>query len=201
MEHLAEILTGVNSMHMLIEALLRCARLNGAGVKPSKALIKSQIETVVRSLGADLSDADITLTINVADGLTWRVDIAMVSNALQNVISNAVKYRRDGVRPTIHVSARTAPSRNIEVAIRDNGQGINPAHIARDPNVLRLTTNGDGRGIGLASPLRVVELHNGILNINSDGSSFTEGTIIVRSESVTDSLPRGRMPPVGRRPA
>ncbi|MFP5326012.1 MAG: sensor histidine kinase, partial [Acidimicrobiia bacterium] len=57
-------------------------------------------------------------------------DRALLSTLLQNLISNAVKFRREGVAPRVHIAAERAP-RAWRFTVSDNGIGIDPSERQR----------------------------------------------------------------------
>ena len=101
---------------------------------------------------------------------------ARLRQLFQNVISNAVKYRRaDGATLSIGC-ARVDGS--WEFSFEDNGIGINPTHFSRIFQLFqRLHTREEfpGTGIGLASAKRIVEANGGKIWVESQlgsGSTF-----------------------------
>lgn len=96
---------------------------------------------------------------------------------LQNLLSNALKFRRPGVPPVIEIGAEPFNG-NWKFAVKDNGIGIEPKY--RDRIFLifqRLHTREqvEGSGIGLAHCKRIVDLHHGDIWVNSEpgeGSTF-----------------------------
>jgi signal transduction histidine kinase len=108
-------------------------------------------------------------------------DAGAIRSAIQNLISNAIKYSPAGT--TVEIEAREARSRagqEIQVAIRDEGHGIPAAdlrHIfdpfyrgrgVRDAQV-------EGSGLGLSLVRQVIEAHGGRVSVDSSpgkGSSF-----------------------------
>ena len=98
-------------------------------------------------------------------------DLTRLTQIVGNILSNAIKYTDAGGR--IELTAGAIGER-IELRIRDNGIGIDPAVL---PDVFDLFTqssqlNGRGQtglGIGLALAKRLVEMHGGEVQAHSDG--------------------------------
>jgi signal transduction histidine kinase len=103
-------------------------------------------------------------------------DERQLVQVLQNLISNAIKFRADAP-PRIHVSAEERED-EWEFAVRDNGIGIDPSHADRIFEIFkRLHTRAEypGTGIGLAICKKTVERHGGRIWVESQpgqGSTF-----------------------------
>ena len=103
-------------------------------------------------------------------------DRTLIIQLFQNLIGNAIKFRRDG-RPLIRVTA-TAEDRFWRFTVEDNGIGIEPAYIERVFLIFQRLHERDkypGTGIGLAVARKVVEYHGGRIWIEStpgSGSRF-----------------------------
>ena len=101
---------------------------------------------------------------------------AQLVQVLQNLISNAIKYRRSGTAPRIHVSAVETHQEWI-LSVKDNGIGIAPEYQAQIFSPLKRLHGREipGFGIGLATCQKVVEHHGGRMWIESAegvGSTF-----------------------------
>ena len=99
----------------------------------------------------------------------------------QNLVSNALKFRAEGVVPLIDVSAEhDAEAPEIRVSVADNGIGIPPDRQERIFGLFeRLQSSANspypGTGIGLTACRRIVENHGGRIEIESEvgeGSTF-----------------------------
>jgi signal transduction histidine kinase len=98
-----------------------------------------------------------------------------------NLISNAIKYSRDNVRPEINVTSHphSEASRDfLTISITDNGIGMDQKHLGKIFTIfqrLHLRDQYSGNGIGLAICKRIMENHNGRIEVFStkdQGSVF-----------------------------
>jgi PAS domain S-box-containing protein len=104
-------------------------------------------------------------------------DRALWEQLIQNLVSNAIKYRRDGVPPLVKVTGREVDDKTI-ITVQDNGIGINWNYRERifEPfKRLHTQSKYTGTGMGLALCKRIVEKHSGkiiLLESNNVGSAF-----------------------------
>jgi light-regulated signal transduction histidine kinase (bacteriophytochrome) len=95
-----------------------------------------------------------------------------------HLLDNGIKYRKDGVRPEIHISAEHTKSGVWEIRVHDNGIGIEPEFRERIFNVfqrLHPRSMYPGTGIGLAICKKIVEVNGGRIRAESEtgkGSTF-----------------------------
>jgi PAS domain S-box-containing protein len=100
---------------------------------------------------------------------TTRGETSQMAHVFQNVISNALKYRRDGVRPEIQIAADRKGG-EWTVSIRDNGIGFEPEYAERIFGLFKRLHKDEypGTGLGLAICKRIVERYGG--RMWADGS-------------------------------
>ena len=107
-----------------------------------------------------------------------KISIAKVKlvQLLQNLVSNAIKYRRPEVIPTIIISCRETKE-HWEFAIRDNGLGIAQENQQKVFDIfikLQSSSDENSSGIGLATCKKIVEQNNGRIWLESE---FGRGSV------------------------
>lgn len=106
-----------------------------------------------------------------------RVYDTEVRQLFQNLISNAIKFRKTNETPEILISAKPKDEK-WEFTVKDNGIGIEPKYFERIFQIfqrLHLSREYEGTGIGLANCKKIVQLHRGEIYVESEpgkGSTF-----------------------------
>ncbi|MCX7698594.1 MAG: HAMP domain-containing histidine kinase [Candidatus Goldbacteria bacterium] len=104
------------------------------------------------------------------------INITADEDKLKQVFFNVMKNSIDALElvkdPYIRIEMKKK-NNFIEVMIRDNGCGIESTILTKIKTPF-FTTKQRGSGLGLAISNKIIEAHNGVLLINSDGKSFTE---------------------------
>ena len=101
----------------------------------------------------------------------------LLVQVFQNLISNAVKFRRADVLPRVEIVGR-ALAGAVEITISDNGVGIDPEKLElvfKPLTRLHSTSDYAGSGIGLAIVRKIVGRHGGDVSVEStpgEGSTF-----------------------------
>jgi light-regulated signal transduction histidine kinase (bacteriophytochrome) len=104
-------------------------------------------------------------------------DPVQLSQVFQNLISNAIKFRREGVSPRIEINARQDDA-GLIFSVKDNGIGFDMAHRERVFTMfkrLHTRTRYAGTGIGLSVCKKFVERHGGKIWVESqpgEGTTF-----------------------------
>jgi len=158
---------GSSRMADLIDDVLDFARLGGT-LKSTEVDLDFVLGEVLDDLGPELED----VTMHISRLPTVLGDRAQLRAVLQNLLSNAAKYRCDQRPPEVHVSARHV-QRAWRVEVTDNGRGVPPAERYRvfEP-LARADDSVEGSGIGLATCRRIVGAHGGRIGIDP---TVTEG--------------------------
>jgi two-component system, OmpR family, sensor histidine kinase SenX3 len=165
----------------LVKEIVDLSRLQGEDVIRDPALID------VAACARDALDGsrimaeerDIDLAVACDEGCSVWGDAQLVTTAITNLIGNAIAYSDDGTR--VAVSVRHADDGLVEVAVTDQGLGIEPEEQERiferfyRVDTARSRSTG-GTGLGLAIVKHVVDNHGGTVSVWSQpgrGSTFT----------------------------
>jgi light-regulated signal transduction histidine kinase (bacteriophytochrome) len=105
-----------------------------------------------------------------------RGDTAQMEHVFQNVLSNALKYRKEGDSPEIQITA-VLDRDNWIVSVRDNGIGFEPQYSERIFGLFKRLHKAEypGTGLGLAICKRLVERYGGRMWAEGrpgDGATF-----------------------------
>lgn len=147
-------------------------RWNTMALLPTNITLQALVQGVADSMEAALRDRSVTLAVQVNDpDCVLSVDAVRMSQALSNVLANAVKYSRPGGR--IELRAWCEEGTGIFEVV-DWGCGIEPDRMsqifelfARAPGAI--ATAREGFGIGLAVTRHIALLHGGTIHAHSDG--------------------------------
>lgn len=166
---------GVERMQKLIEGLLAYSRVSRHGAKLGAVDANKVFSQAVSNLSASIRECSAAVTRDELP--TVLGDETQLIQLFQNLIGNAVKYRKPETLPQVHISAQREGNYHV-FSVSDNGIGIQPEYYDRIFQIFqRLHTQGEyaGAGIGLAVCKRIVERHQGRIWIKSDpgqGSTF-----------------------------
>jgi PAS domain S-box-containing protein len=173
---------GAMRMQGLINDLLAYSRVGTRGKPP----VPTDCEQVMKAVRQNLKIAVEESGAHVTHDPLPRVmaDPGQLAQLLQNLISNALKFRGREA-PVVHLSATLlrpgeegAVGPEWRFSVRDNGLGIEPQYFQRIFEIFqRLHTREEysGSGIGLAVCKRIVERHGGRIWVDSEsgkGSTF-----------------------------
>ena len=101
-------------------------------------------------------------------------DFVRISQVFQNLLSNAMQYRREE-SPKIHISARQNGCEWL-IGVKDNGLGMDPRYASRAFGVFRRLHGSQypGTGVGLAICKRIVERHGGRIWVETNAGQGSE---------------------------
>lgn len=173
-EYIEQALRGSRHMSTLIEDLLEYSR---AG-RSDRPLVPVDLDDIWDAAVANLKTAieESGARVEREDLPVVAADPRQMTQALTNLIGNAVKYRGDAP-PEVRATAR-AVNGGWEIAVEDNGIGIDPSDHERIFGMFRRLHTEDeyeGTGVGLAIVKRIIERAGGDIHVESErgrGSRF-----------------------------
>lgn len=175
-DYLGRMASAAARMQLLIDALLSLSRVSSRKMTsepidllPLVREVVGDLEVRIQSTGGRVELGDLPR----ASG-----DAVQLRQLFQNLIGNALKFRRDGELPVVRVSAVRGGDGMLEIRVQDNGIGFE----AKDAERIFLPfqrlhgrSQYEGTGIGLAICQKIVERHGGTIRAESVpgvGTSF-----------------------------
>jgi PAS domain S-box-containing protein len=163
-------------MRTLIDDLLMFSRVSTNG-RPFVAVDLGEIVAkVLLHLELSIKESGARVTVDVLP--TIEADPVQMRQLLQNLLGNALKFRREGVVPDVQVSVAVT-DHVAELAVKDNGIGFDEQYATRIFGAferLHGAREYAGTGIGLALCRKIVDRHHGTITAKSElgnGATFT----------------------------
>jgi len=173
-KHVDIISKEIRRLDEVLNGFLKFARPDELKLQPVR--LSSLISDIQTSVAPEASRRHIMVKIECPESLPEiNADPGMLSQALLNLALNACQAMPDG--GTLKLSCRTAPRRRVEIDIEDTGIGIPPEHLGRIFD-LYFTTKEKGSGIGLSMVYRIVQLHDGEVEVQSTPGRGTRFRLI-----------------------
>jgi signal transduction histidine kinase len=173
-KYMATIIGGSTRMISLIHDLLSYSRISQDELVLTTVDMNSVVQQVISDLEVPIQESGAAIS---SDPLpTVRANPGQMEELFQNLISNAIKFRRPDPAQ-IHISAQRR-SKVWKFSVKDNGIGIDPQHTKRLFLIFqRLHSRAEypGTGIGLAICRKIVERHGGRIWVESElgkGATF-----------------------------
>jgi light-regulated signal transduction histidine kinase (bacteriophytochrome) len=153
---------GAKRMQRLISDLLALSRVGRTTEEFAPVDLDAALDDALSTLADVIAAADARIE-RLTDLPVVPGDVSLLTSLFENLVGNAVKYRREDVAPVVRVAAEEDET-TWTITVRDNGIGIDPEYSERIFVVfqrLHLRDRYGGTGIGLALGRKIVEFHGG----------------------------------------
>ena len=145
--------------------------------------IKETIENILELYKGKIDAKNLSVECHIEDGLKKNVPLGMLSELYRNLISNAIKYNKDGGKLTISVEKR---GDNIISKISDTGIGLEKDEIPRIFERFYMVDKGRNRntnstGLGLSIVKHIVEDMGGSIDVMSEVGKGTTMKVIFKA--------------------
>jgi PAS domain S-box-containing protein len=163
-------------MSQLLDNLLQYSRLSSQTVPLGPVDLGPKLGTIVAELSREIQAANAQIQVHEPLPVVCG-NATLIEQVLSNLVSNALKFVRPGVKPAILLRAETRGSM-VRLWVEDNGIGIAPQYQHELFGVFQRLHSADefpGTGVGLAIVKRAVERMGGSVGVESElgkGSKF-----------------------------
>ena len=176
-EFIPEAINAGMDLQDMINNLLDISKMEAGELVPERGEVdlRALTQEVFERVGHLVREGGLTLSEEVAEGLTLRADRALLKRVLLNLLGNAIKFTPEGGSVTVEAAEA---DEGIRVCVTDTGPGIPPeqqARLFRKFAQLEGTKKKQGTGLGLAFVRMATEAHGGRAWVESEvgkGSSF-----------------------------
>jgi signal transduction histidine kinase len=157
----------LKKLHVMVEKLLETATLDSESLMLQKepTNIVDLIAKIAKKFEL-LTKKEIKFTTNI-DSKILKIDLFHFENAVSNLVDNAIKYGGDIIEINLNSVLNVT-----EISVADNGKGIDKSQQERIFDKFYRVPKGNthdvkGFGIGLYYAQKIIEKHNGSINISS----------------------------------
>ena len=167
-------------MQALIQNLLTYSRVTGSTEPFHRISLDSVVADVVTDLEIAIEKSRAVIQCGPLPDIDG--DATQMRELFQNLISNAIKFRKDPEPPSIRIESTHGPNGMISISASDAGIGFEMAHAERIFGMfqrLHGREQFEGTGIGLAVCRKIVERHGGSISATSSPEAGTRFTVLL----------------------
>jgi two-component system, chemotaxis family, sensor kinase Cph1 len=164
---------GVSLMQTLIDDVLAYSKVDWRGLEWQLTEVEAPLNQALSNLRGRIAETAAVITHDPMPMIV--TDSTQLMQLFQNLIGNAIKFRRPSVAPQIHLGV-TRQEEDWLFSVKDNGIGIDSKFADRVFIIFqRLHTREEypGSGMGLAICKKIVECHRGQIWVESEPGQGT----------------------------
>jgi signal transduction histidine kinase len=176
LDFMKRILSATARMQQLIDDLLKLSRVTTKGNPPEPVDINPVLQDVLDDIEIRLKTSEGSVYADVLPQVLG--DRNQLRQLFQNLIVNALKFRREDTPPVVHIRAQRLNEKFWEFCVEDNGIGFEEKYaerIFKPFERLQGRSTVEGTGIGLAICQKIITRHSGAIHVKSQpghGSRF-----------------------------
>ncbi len=182
-------------MQELINNLLEYSMVNTQKTVLGEIDFNLIVKQSLINLEARLSETQGTVHIENLPSI--EADPIHMRQLFQNLIANSLKYHKKGIAPEVRISSQPNGEGRVKILVSDNGIGFDEKYsqrIFRPFQRLHGRTEFKGTGMGLAICKKIVDRHQGAIEIKSvpdEGSTFVVNLPVKQKEKEVELVPSG----------
>lgn len=160
-DFLDRVVNGAQRLDRLLDDVLMLSRVQRTTQTENDVDSGEVVEDVLRQLEPRIRDTQAQVQVTGTLPIL-RADRRWATQAIQNLVSNALKYTREGIPPEVEISGYQGPE-GVGLVVADRGMGVPEAYAERIFGLFQraVSRNIEGTGAGLAIVRRVAERHGG----------------------------------------
>jgi signal transduction histidine kinase len=176
----------------LVDEMLAASRLEAGKVvlHRTKLALGDVVTEVITELGPLAQGKRQVVTVSQSGTRPVDADADKVHQIIVNLLSNAIRYTPEGGQISVQVDEvppEIYPGGWARVRVRDSGVGIPIDQRARifepfsdvSPAKHHTSSGPDSAGLGLYIARQLIDLHGGLITVDSEENVFTEFTVLL----------------------
>lgn len=181
LDYLQRIRSAGMRMSQLMQDLLRYSLVSGGHLNFARVDLNHVVAEALEDMRGVIEESGASLSVNVLPVVS--ADHSQMRQMFQNLVSNAIKYRKPGEHPNIRIYGIKTQGRNTgplwDVTVEDDGIGFKNEYAEKIFKVferLHGHSEYEGTGIGLATVSKIVQRHGWTIKAEGKpgaGSKFT----------------------------
>jgi signal transduction histidine kinase len=188
LRHLEIIESEIQRLDRVVQTLVDFSR--PVELRLQESDLRGVVSSVLMLASADLETRDVRVASLLPDRpVMVKVDSDLLRQALLNVVLNGAQSMSQGGKIEVRL---VEDGRTAMLSVRDQGEGI-PKELLEKIFDLYFTTKKDGSGIGLAMTYRIIQLHNGRVDVDSVPGEGTTFTLRIPLSNPPDARLRGQL--------
>ena len=185
-KYFLEIMTdSASRMRSLIDDLLLYSASAKQDLKKTDVALASLIEMSIKDIDASVKESDAKFVVSKLPIVSC--DGKVIKQVIINILSNSIKYAKEGVAPKVRISSRRSKGTTI-IRFKDNGIGMQSSETVNifEPFVrLHAKSEYRGSGIGLAICKTICDKHGWKISYSSELDEGTEILIEIPNRDVS----------------
>ena len=163
LQHVGVIETEIRRLDEVVQGFLKFTRPEDLRLQAVR--VSALFAEVLPIVEPEARKYNVRVVVDASHGqLAVNGDAAMLRQALLNLAMNACQAMQNG--GTLRLASAPGSGRRVELRVEDTGIGIPPEHLDRIFD-LYFTTKDHGTGIGLSMVYRIVQMHDGEIEVES----------------------------------
>jgi signal transduction histidine kinase len=175
LQHVAVIESEIRRLDEVVQGFLKFSRPEDLRLQPVR--VKDLFDAILPLIEAEAQKNNVRIQVDVPPDLPWvNGDAAMLRQVFLNLAINGCQAMPNG--GTLRLSCGRASGNRVDVRVQDTGVGIAAEHL---PKIFDLyfTTKDHGTGIGLSMVYRIVQLHDGDIEVESTKNRGTTFRVLL----------------------
>jgi len=181
LEHVSIIESEIRRLDEVVQGFLKFTRPEDLRLQPVK--LHALFDEILPVIETEAAKHGVRVTIEVPPSVSAvNGDSAMLRQVFLNLAINACQAMAKSNGGSLRITATHASRGRVEIRVEDTGVGIAPEHLSRIFD-LYFTTKERGTGIGLSMVYRIIQMHDGEIEVQSTpGRGTTFRVLLPRAQ-------------------